>query len=252
IVFAETDFGNFTGPPTQHLRVTDLAGHIRTDLTLAALGISDPNQSDPRHSIQFTQADISGNGRFLTFWTVEHQFNPSGSNPAIGDATLYTFDRTTGQHQVIATSGASDDPWWASMSNDGRFVVFQSDSDALDAQVGAVANHTVDGFRLDRQANGGSGGIVGITDRADFQAGYASGALGSGRASISPDGRFVIFASDATNLASGDTNGLGDTFVYNIQTQTFSRVSVGPDGALQGDDASIFGADISFAGTVAA
>ena len=252
IVFAETDFGDNTQPPTQHLRVTDLAGHIRNDITLAALGISDPNQSDPTLSIQFTQADISGNGRFLTFWTVEHQFNPVGSNPAIGDATLYTFDRTTGQHQVIATSGASDDPWWASMSNDGRFVVFQSDSDALDAQVGGVANHTVDVFLFDRQANGGSGGIVGITDRSDFQANYASGAEGSGRASISPDGRFVIFASDATNLVAGDTNGLGDTFVYNIQTQTFSRVSVGPDGALQGDDASIFGADISFAGTFAA
>jgi VCBS repeat-containing protein len=252
IVFAETDFGNNTQPPTQHLRVTDLAGHIRSDITLATVGLSDPNPGDPNHNLQFVQPDISGNGRFLTFWAIEQQFNPGGNITSLGDATLYTFDRTTGQHQVIATSGASDDPWWASMSNDGRFVVFQSDSDALDVQIGGVANHTVDIFLFDRQAATVADRIVGITDRGDFQATYGSGAFGSGRASISPDGRFVVFASDATNLVAGDTNGLGDTFVYNIQGRTFSRVSLGPDGTVQGDDASVFGADISFAGFIAA
>jgi VCBS repeat-containing protein len=253
IAFADSDFGNGSQPPTQHLRVTDLAGHLRTDLTLANLGISDPNPGNPNQSLQFVQPDISGNGRFLTFWAIEQQFNPGGGITSLGDATLYTVDRTTGQHHVIATTSAGDgDPWWASMSNDGRFVVFQSDSDPLDVQVGGVANHTLDIFLFDRLANGGNGGIVGITDRSDFQANYAGGGFGSGRASISPDGRFVIFASDATNLVAGDTNGLGDTFVYNIQTQTFSRVSVGPDGALQGDDASVLGADISFAGFIAA
>ncbi|HEY0352723.1 MAG TPA: hypothetical protein VGC68_03710, partial [Enterovirga sp.] len=31
--------------------------------------------------------------------------------------------------------------------------------------------------------------------------------------SISPDGRFVFFASNATNLVAGDTNGTADVFV---------------------------------------
>jgi WD40 repeat protein len=68
----------------------------------------------------------------------------------------------------------------------------------------------------------------------------------SGRASISPDGRYVIFASDATNLVGGDSNNHGDTFVYDLQAYTFQRVSIGPDGIVQDDGGSTLGADISF------
>ena len=34
---------------------------------------------------------------------------------------------------------------------------------------------------------------------------------------ISPDGRYVAFASRATNLVSGDTNGIADIFVRDLQ-----------------------------------
>ena len=52
----------------------------------------------------------------------------------------------------------------------------------------------------------------------------------SSDASISPDGRFVAYSSDASNLVPGDTNNAVDVFVFDRQTDTTERVSVASDG----------------------
>ena len=52
----------------------------------------------------------------------------------------------------------------------------------------------------------------------------------SGPESISADGRYVAFCSRASNLVPGDTNGSLDVFVYDRQTDTTERVSLGFDG----------------------
>jgi Domain of unknown function (DUF4347)/Cadherin-like/Putative Ig domain/WD40-like Beta Propeller Repeat len=52
----------------------------------------------------------------------------------------------------------------------------------------------------------------------------------SDNASISSDGRYVVFESTATNLVVGDTNGVTDVFVYDRQTLTTKRVSVNSNG----------------------
>ncbi len=57
--------------------------------------------------------------------------------------------------------------------------------------------------------------------------------------SISDDGRYAAFRSEANNLVSGDTNGYGDVFVHDRQTDATTRVSVASDGA-QGNDNSRF------------
>jgi Ca2+-binding RTX toxin-like protein len=48
--------------------------------------------------------------------------------------------------------------------------------------------------------------------------------------SISADGRYVAFNSDASNLVSGDTNGFADVFVNDLQTGTTKLISVASDG----------------------
>jgi hypothetical protein len=61
----------------------------------------------------------------------------------------------------------------------------------------------------------------------------SSGALGntlSDRASVSRDGKYVAFSSAASNLVSGDTNGLRDIFLRNIGTGATTRVSVSTGG----------------------
>jgi len=60
----------------------------------------------------------------------------------------------------------------------------------------------------------------------------------SSEPSISADGRYVTFESDANNLVQGDTNGYSDIFVHDRQTgQTGIVSSVGLIGV--GDDPSI-------------
>ena len=52
----------------------------------------------------------------------------------------------------------------------------------------------------------------------------------SALASISDDGRYVSWASTASDLVPGDDNGAMDVFVRDRQLGTTERVSVGPDG----------------------
>ena len=78
-----------------------------------------------------------------------------------------------------------------------------------------------------------------------------AGALANGdsiRPSISSDGNFVTFASNASNLVPGDTNNQPDTFVKNLQTGVIERVSVAVDGT-QGDGDSSLASAISGGGT---
>jgi uncharacterized repeat protein (TIGR01451 family) len=56
---------------------------------------------------------------------------------------------------------------------------------------------------------------------------------------MTPDGRYVVFASAASNLVPGDTNGVGDVFVRDRLTGVTERVSVGPKG-VEGDGDSNF------------
>src|SRR5262249_57526576 len=68
---------------------------------------------------------------------------------------------------------------------------------------------------------------------------------------ISPDGRYVIFASDASNLVADDTNNQPDTFVYDRQTHTVQLLSQTALGDLGSGDSS-FGEAVSGGGVFAA
>src|SRR5689334_23014240 len=51
------------------------------------------------------------------------------------------------------------------------------------------------------------------------------------RTSVSGDGRFVAFDSQATNLVAGDLNNYYDVFVYDRTLQTIACMSVDSSGA---------------------
>jgi Tol biopolymer transport system component len=76
---------------------------------------------------------------------------------------------------------------------------------------------------------------VGLVAALLFAAGAATapaapGNGASGNAAITADGRFVAFASDASDLVAGDTNKVSDVFVRDRSRRTTERVSLGPDG----------------------
>ncbi len=52
----------------------------------------------------------------------------------------------------------------------------------------------------------------------------------SGNPSISANGRFVAFESEASNLVARDSNDASDIFVYDRETQSIERVSISSDG----------------------
>ena len=56
---------------------------------------------------------------------------------------------------------------------------------------------------------------------------------------ISASGRFVAFHSEATNLVTGDTNGVDDVFLHDLLTGATRRVSVGAGGA-QANQMSVY------------
>jgi hypothetical protein len=76
------------------------------------------------------------------------------------------------------------------------------------------------------------------TVRVDVSTGGAVGNRDTDGAGIamSANGRLIAFASSATNLVAGDTNGMRDVFVRNVATGTTTRVDVGPGNAQANGD----------------
>src|SRR2546425_47262 len=102
-------------------------------------------------------------------------------------------------------------------------------------------NGLADVFVHDRQ--------TGTTTRVSVDSSGAQGNAGSYDPSMSADGRYVVFTSDASNLVPGDTNGVSDVFVHDLLTGATTRASVDSGGA-QGNGRSkcSIGTSISFDG----
>jgi Tol biopolymer transport system component len=119
------------------------------------------------------------------------------------------------------------------VSDNGRIVAFSSDAPGL--VQGGGSGH-VDVFVRDMTA--------GTTTRV------TSGTNGDSFVQdMTPDGRYLVVLSSATNLVPGDTNGKTDVFVYDRQAGTVARASVGSGG--QADDDALSAA-ISADGKVVA
>lgn len=106
------------------------------------------------------------------------------------------------------------------ISADGRYVAFYSDASNL---VSGDGNGARDVFLRDLQ--------TAETTRVSISNSGAEANGDSFAPALSSDGRYVAFASAATNLVDGDTNEANDIFVRDRQTNTTTRVSVGYDGS---------------------
>ena len=116
--------------------------------------------------------------------------------------------------------------WDFAVSDDGRFVAFDSGNDLL---VVDDFHYGSDVFVHDR--------VLGTTELVSRSSNGAIGNDDSYFTSMSPDGRYIVFTSFADNLVSGDTNGTHDVFVRDRQAGVTHRVSIGSSG-IQGNDSS--------------
>ena len=110
-------------------------------------------------------------------------------------------------------------PSTSAISADGRYVAFDNFSTNL---VAGDTNGTSDVFVKNLQ--------TGVVTRASTAADGTEANGYSQNVSISADGRYVVFESEATNLVVGDTNGINDIFVKNLQTGVVTRASTAADG----------------------
>jgi Tol biopolymer transport system component len=139
----------------------------------------------------------------------------------LGSIDVFLRDRQGGVTERISVSSAdvhgNSHSRHSSISADGRYVVFESSASNL---VGGDTNGHWDIFVRDRT----SGTTVRVS--VDSSGTQASGG-DSERPAISPDGRYVVFESSATNLVVGDTNSSPDIFVHDRIGGTTERVSLG-------------------------
>jgi Tol biopolymer transport system component len=185
-----------------------------------------------------TSPAVSANGRWVAFVSADPALAPDcPGKPAEVGAQVYLRDRATGRTTLVSAtprgcaSGGGGGPGSPSVSADGRYVAYVS-----------AARDIVPGFAPKAPTL-----AVYVLDRARHRtvavsAGY-DGRPNDGDAtapSISADGRYVAFESDASNIVRDDRrpagNGLRAVYVRDLATGRTQRV--GPDVRARGHDAN--------------
>jgi len=212
---------------------------LATALTVAAIGAAPPAVAAPNtQRISISSADVqadsssltsapSGNGKLIAF---DSNATNLVANDTNATQDVFVRNKKTGKTSIVSVrsngaqaNGPNSTP---DISKNGRYVVFQSNATNLVANDG---NGLTDIFIRDRKKN--------KTKRVSTRSngGEANGT--NTQPSISADGRYVAFASSASNLVSGDSNGQFDVFVKNLKNGKVTRVSERSNGT-QGNGTS--------------
>jgi len=169
---------------------------------------------------------ISENGQFVAFTSFATNLVPGDTNSKYD---IYVHDLANGATERASVDSSGNEgkrnSEWPSLSADGNFVAFCSPSGTL---VPGDTNVRWDVFVRDRAA--------GTTERVSVDSNGQEGDDDSMDPSISADGRFVAFESNAGNLVSGDGNSISDVFVHDRATGETTRVSVGTNGQTGNDN----------------
>ncbi|HUG83832.1 MAG TPA: cell wall-binding repeat-containing protein [Euzebya sp.] len=178
--------------------------------------------------------DLSADGRYVVF---ESEAGDLLDGPPLGPAEqgriqLYVRDRQTGATRMVTGLADGSRPSQASrqptISDDGRFVAFESVAPELAGEDGVGADvflwDAMDGTHTlishDRDGTPANGGV--------------------GHPAISPDGRYVAFTSTGLDLAGPEVTqpSRAGVYRYGVLTSTLARVDVAPDGTGPNGNAS--------------
>jgi hypothetical protein len=192
----------------------------------------------PTSVISTYGVSISPDGRFVAFDMVTPDLAPPYTPPFGARADVYVHDRDPDQDGLYDEPGATTTvragvpSGGATLGNaasgrpsmsDAGVVVFESSSTNL---VPGDTNEIPDVFTHDV--------VTGHTECVSVNSGelqaLGAGTSGSVHASISADGRFVAFESEANNLVPADTNSSADVFRRDRMAGETVRVSVTADG----------------------
>ncbi len=213
----------------------DVFVYDRDTDTIERVNIAYDGAQGDSDSFVMSGSSVSADGRYVAFSSNASNLVPGDTN---GQTDSFVVDRQVDPqmpHTIKRVSVANDGTQangyssFPSISADGHYVVFVSAASNL---VPGDTNGNWDTFVYDRQMD--------TIERVSIANNGTQGNNTSWQGSISADGRYVAFSSNASNLVSGDTNVRGDTFVYDRQTDTIERVSIAADGT-QGNDGAAGG-----------
>ncbi len=171
-------------------------------------------------------ASLSDDGNFVAFYSYANNLVVNDTNEA---EDVFVKDRLTdGTTRVsVASDGTegNDDSYTPTISGNGRFVVFRSLASNL---VASDTNGSWDIFVHDRDTDGNgvfdeSGKI--LTERVSISSSGSEANSHSYSPSISDDGRYIVFRSNASNLVAGDSNNRWDIFLHDRQAGVTIRVN---------------------------
>lgn len=219
---------------SQHLT----AQIIRPQLVSAAAGTTDTTANGASSEIY-----VSGDGRYTAFGSQATNLIP-GLNDNNNDYDVFLRDNATNSLRCLSLSApnttANNRSFPVHFSFDGRYVFFVTDATNFGV---TDTNNDFDIYRSDAA----TGEVKLVT--VNF-AGTATGNNSSGRGlksiDVSDDGRYVIFASSATDLSNiPDTNNATDVFLRDMvgnATRLISRsLSAGTTGNGESQYVSISG-----------
>ena len=195
----------------------DIFVHDRNGLTLTL-----KSTSVTPAAVSAGNPRVSADGRYVVFDSSAPNLVKGDTNEA---SDVFIYDRQTNATQRVSLTASGAQANGASfgggsgVSADGRYVAFASSGTNV---VSGDKNGISDIFVRDR--GGATTVLVSVSTSG------AQGNRASSGPSMSEDGRYVAFTSQASNLVNGDTNGVSDVFVRDRQTRTTTRVSIGAFG----------------------
>jgi len=196
---------------------TDIFVHDRKDHTTRRVSVSSTGVEGNYGS---SSSSISADGRVVAF---ESNASTLVGNDTNAQSDIFVRDRKShGTRRVSVSSTGTEANAYSripSVSADGRFIVYVSLATNL---VGNDTNGAFDVFVRDRLNH--------TTKRVSVSSAGEEGDGSSASPSISADGRFVAFDSEASNLVGNDTNAQPDIFVRDRKSHRTRRVSVSSTG----------------------
>jgi len=168
-------------------------------------------------------AKIAGNGRFVVFTSLASNLVDDDTN-GVRDVFVHDVERHETSRVSVGPSGVegdkeSDIP---GISADGQTIVFETesalvpndDNEASDIYVHFLGRRETICLSTDTDGNVGNGKSI--------------------EPVISPDGRFVVFYSCASNFVEANDDGLCELFVHDLTNRTTSRIDEISEGGCLG------------------
>jgi uncharacterized repeat protein (TIGR01451 family) len=196
-------------------------------ITLASRGTNGASGDSDSYYEAFPSAD----GRFVAFSSEARNLIPGDTN---NTQDIFIINVTNGAISLVSaalsgTTSGNDYSEQPRISADGRFVAFYSESTNL---VAGATNRFGDIFLRDTVA--GSTRLISVSTH-----GTGGGNDYSASLRMTPDARFVVFASYSTNLVLNDLNGFDpDVYLRDTNSGNVELISVNGAGTGSANDGS--------------